>query len=72
MRRHRLLPIPLALLASLALAAPASAADVEIGVVSFAFEPSSRSIAVGDTVIWNFNSTGHTTTSNHGQAQRWN
>ncbi|HEV3377400.1 MAG TPA: plastocyanin/azurin family copper-binding protein [Thermoleophilaceae bacterium] len=71
MRPHRLLPIALALVASLAAVAPAGAADVEIGVVNFAFEPSSRSIAVGDTVIWNFNSSGHTTTANRGQAERW-
>lgn len=72
MRRHHLLPIPLALLASLAVAAPASAAEVEIGVVNFAFEPKARSIGVGDTVIWRFDAGGHTATSNRGQAERWN
>jgi plastocyanin len=72
MRRHRLLPIPLALLASLAAAAPVGAAEVEVGVVNFAFQPASRSIAVGDTVIWRFGDSGHTTTANRGQAERWN
>jgi plastocyanin len=72
MRSRRLLPIPLVLLAALAAAAPAGAADVEVGVVNFAFEPSSRSIAVGDTVIWSFRDDGHTTTANRGQAERWN
>jgi plastocyanin len=72
MRPHRLLPIPLALLACLAAAAPAGAADVEVGVVDFDFQPASRSIAIGDTVIWSFNASGHTTTSDGGQAERWN
>jgi plastocyanin len=72
MPHRRLLPIPLALLAALAAAAPAGAADVEVGVVDFNFQPAARSIAVGDTVIWSFNSSGHTTTANRGQAERWN
>jgi plastocyanin len=72
MRRHRLLTIPLALLAALAGAAPAGAADVEVGVVDFDFEPAARSVAVGDTVIWSFRDDGHTTTANRGQAERWN
>jgi plastocyanin len=71
MRRHRLLPIPLALLLALAAAAPASAAEVEVGVVNFDFQPATRAIGVGDTVIWRFNSGGHTTTANRGQAERW-
>ncbi|HEV2875073.1 MAG TPA: plastocyanin/azurin family copper-binding protein [Thermoleophilaceae bacterium] len=71
MRLHRLLPIPLALLLALAAAAPASAAEVEVGVVSFDFEPATRAIGVGDTVIWSFNAEGHTTTANRGQAERW-
>ena len=71
MRRHRLLPIPLALLLALAAAAPASAAEVDIGVVNFRFEPRERAIAVGDTVIWRFVASGHTSTARPGQAERW-
>jgi plastocyanin len=72
MRRHRLLPIPLSLFLALAAAAPASAAEVEVGVVDFAFQPATRSIAVGDTVVWRFMNGGHTTTANAGQVERWN
>jgi plastocyanin len=72
MRRHRLLPIPLALLAALAAAAPASAAEVNVGVVDFSFQPGQRTIAVGDTVVWSFNASGHTATAGRGQAERWN
>jgi plastocyanin len=71
MRRHRLLPIPLALLLALAASAPAGAAEVEVGVVNFDFQPASRAIGVGDTVIWRFNDSGHTATANRGQAERW-
>lgn len=71
MRRHRLLSIPLALSLVLAAAAPASAAEVEVGVVDFDFQPATRAIAVGDTVIWRFNDDGHTATSTRGQAERW-
>ena len=71
MRRHRLLSIPLAMSLALAAAAPASAAEVEVGVVDFDFQPATRAIAVGDTVIWRFNSGGHTTTARRGQAERW-
>ena len=71
MRRHRLLPIPLALLLAIAVAAPANAAEVEVGVVDFDFQPATRAIAVGDTVIWRFNSGGHTTTASRGQGERW-
>src|SRR5918999_2298375 len=71
MRRHRLLSIPPALSLALAAAAPASAAEVEVGVVDFRFSPPPRTIAVGDTVIWRFNSGGHTTTASRGQAERW-
>jgi plastocyanin len=72
MRRHRLLPIALALLLALAASAPASAAEVEVGVVDFEFQPATRSIAVGDTVVWRFMADGHTTTASSGQAERWN
>jgi plastocyanin len=72
MRRNRLLPIPFALLLALAAATPASAVEVDVGVVDFAFEPGQRSIAVGDTVVWRFMAGGHTTTVARGQAERWN
>jgi plastocyanin len=72
MRRHRLLPVPLVLLVALAAAVPASAAEVDVGVANFDFAPATRTIAVGDTVIWRFNDSGHTATSNRGQAERWN
>jgi plastocyanin len=72
MRRHRLLPIPPTLLLALAAAAPAGAVDVEVGVVDFDFQPREQAIGVGDTVVWRFMSDGHTTTSNPGQAERWN
>jgi plastocyanin len=71
MRLHRLLPIPLALLLWFVAAAPASAADFEVGVVNFDFEPATRAIGVGDTVIWRFDDNGHTATANGGQAERW-
>lgn len=71
MRHNRLLPIPLALILALAAAAPASAAEVEVGVVNFDFQPGTRAIGVGDTVIWRFNAEGHTATANRGQAERW-
>jgi plastocyanin len=72
MRRHRLLPIPIVLLVALAAAAPAGAADVEVGVADFDFAPATRTIAVGDAVVWRFNDSGHTTTASRGQAERWN
>jgi plastocyanin len=71
MRTRRLL-IPLAVLSPLALAAPAMAADTSVNVVDFAFQPKSVQIDVGDQVTWNFAVAGHTTTSNAGQAERWN
>jgi plastocyanin len=71
MRRHRLLPIPLVLLLALVAAAPANAAEVEITATDFEFNPTPRTIAVGDTVIWRFATGRHTTTANSGQAERW-
>ena len=71
MRPSRLL-IPLAVLSPVALAAPAMAADTSVNVVDFAFQPRDVQIEVGDKVTWNFAVAGHTTTSNAGQAERWN
>jgi plastocyanin len=70
MRPRRLL-IPLAVLSPLVLAAPAMAADTAVSVVDFAFNARSVQIDPGDTVTWNFAVAGHTTTSNAGQAERW-
>jgi plastocyanin len=72
MRRLRLPPIPLALLLAVVATAPAGAAEVEVGVVNFDFQPAAQAIAVGDTVIWRFNDSGHTATADRGQAERWN
>jgi plastocyanin len=73
MRRRHLLPVPFVVLLAAAAAAPASAAEVEVGVVDYDFAPATRTIAVGDTVIWRFSgSLQHTATSNRGQAERWN
>jgi plastocyanin len=71
MRPRRLL-IPLAVLSPLALTAPAMGADTSVNVVDFRFEAKSVKVDVGDRVTWNFAVAGHTTTSNRGQAERWN
>jgi len=72
MPRNRL-PIPLALVAFLALASPAAAAEWRVDVAEdFSFQPTERKIAVGDSVTWYFNAGGHTTTSLKGQPDSWN
>jgi plastocyanin len=74
MRRHRLILAPITALAALAVAAPSLAADVGVDVANggdFTFTPKTRSIAVGDKVVWSFNDGGHTTTSVPGQAVSW-
>jgi plastocyanin len=71
MRPKRLL-IPLALLTPLVLASPAAAFDWSTEVVDFEFRPTERSIAVGDSVTWNFTAEGHTSTSLRGQPESWN
>jgi plastocyanin len=72
MRRKRLILAPLTALAALALASPSLAADVGIGVEpTFEFAPKTQSIAVGDTVTWNFNDGGHSSTSLPGQPDKW-
>lgn len=48
------------------------AADASVSVVDFAFQPRNVEIGVGEKVTWNFAALGHTTTSNQGQAERWN
>jgi plastocyanin len=70
MRPHRLLP--LTLLAAIALAAPASAADQSVGVPDFRFAPRLVELEPGDSVTWNFEGpTAHTSTSSSGQSDRW-
>jgi plastocyanin len=71
MRTRRLLA-PLVLLAPLAAATQASAAEVSVGVVNFRFEPKTVQIQPGDTVAWNFETDGHTSTSDQGEPERWN
>ena len=71
MPRHRLL-IPLVLLVFFALASPVSAFDWSVNVIDYEFQPKERTIAVGDSVTWNFAVAGHTTTSNGGQPDSWN
>jgi plastocyanin len=72
MRRKRLILAPLTAIAALGAASPSLAADVGIGVEpTFEFAPSTQTIGVGDTVTWNFNDGGHTTTSLPGQPDKW-
>jgi plastocyanin len=71
MRTRRLIA-PLVLLAPLAAAVPASAAEVPVDVVNFRFEPKTVQIDPGDTVVWNFETDGHTSTSDQGEPERWN
>jgi plastocyanin len=72
MRSHRLL-LPLTVALALGPAGPAMAADWTVDVTGeYKFEPGTRSIGVGDTVIWNFLADGHTTTALAGQADSWN
>lgn len=72
MRRKRLTLAPLTAIAVLGVASPSLAADVGIGVEpTFEFAPKTQAVAVGDTVTWNFNDGGHTTTSLPGQPDKW-
>jgi plastocyanin len=70
--RFRLLLAPLALLLSLAAAAPASAAERLVNVIDFEFQPKNFQVDPGDTVTWTFTDGGHTTTADPGQAESWN
>lgn len=74
MRRNRLILAPITAIAALAVAAPSLAADFGVDVANddtFTFTPKTRTIAVGDKVVWTFNGEGHTTTSVPGQAVSW-
>ena len=71
MRPNRL-AVPLAILLSLVLAAPAGAAfDWNTQVLNFEFKPGERKIGVGDTVTWDFVDDGHTSASLGGQPDSW-
>jgi plastocyanin len=65
------LALALALPICLVLAGPAVAADWNVGVIDYEFQPAEQQVAVGDTVVWNFSNAGHTATSRRGQAERW-
>jgi plastocyanin len=64
--------IPLAVVAPLALAPGASARDWTVDAIDYSFIPDERTIAVGDSVTWNFKAAGHTSTSVAGQGESWN
>jgi plastocyanin len=70
--RPRRLILSLALLSPLAFASPAMAVDTSVRVFDFEFLARSVSVDVGDTVTWNFEAAGHTSTSDSGQPERWN
>jgi plastocyanin len=73
MRKNHLLLAPLTAVAVLGVAAPSLAADVTVDVTpDFTFAPKTEKVGVGDTVTWTFTSGGHSTTSNAGQALKWN
>jgi plastocyanin len=60
------------LLTLLALAAPAIAEDTSVDAPDYEFTPKSASIAVGDTVTWNFEGPSeHTATSSPGQPEKF-
>jgi plastocyanin len=64
--------VPPVLIAVFALVAPAGAEDQSVGAPDYEFTPKSIAIDVGDTVTWNFTGpSGHTTTSNPGQPEKW-
>ena len=68
----RRLALPLAVLFALLPAAPAAAFDWNTNVIDFEFQPKERKIAVGDSVTWQFQMAGHTSTSVGGQPDSWN
>lgn len=71
MARKRLILAPLTAIAALGIESPSLAAESNIGVADFDFTPATQTIAVGDTVTWTFNATGHSTTSLPGQPDKW-
>lgn len=70
MRPNRLM-LPLVTLLLLVPAAPAAAFDWKTDAIDFEFQPAKQTIAVGDSVTWNFSVAGHTTASLGGQPDSW-
>jgi plastocyanin len=70
---HRRLFIPaLTALLAIGAAVPATAADSSVDVTKeFTFAPKDARINPGDTITWSWSDSGHTTTSNPGQAEKW-
>ncbi len=62
----------LAVAAPLVLAPAASARDWTVDAGDFQFRPQETTVAVGDSVTWEFTAAGHTSTSLSGQAESWN
>jgi LPXTG-motif cell wall-anchored protein len=59
--------VALAMLFTVAVGGPASAATHGVSIADFSFSPSTITINVGDTVVWTNNGpSAHTTTSNSG------
>jgi plastocyanin len=71
MARKRLILAPLTAIAALGIVSPSLAAESTIGVADFDFTPPTQRVAVGDTVTWSFNATGHSSTSLPGQPDKW-
>lgn len=72
MRSLRLLA-PLTLIFAVGSAAPATAADFDVAVPDFGFEPPRQQVAVGDRVTWTFSDdVMHSTRALRGQADSWN
>jgi plastocyanin len=62
---------PLALLIPLAAPAQAPAAESVVNVMDFVFVAKDVQVQPGDTVTWNFQNDGHTTTRSTGDYERW-
>ena len=65
------LALPLALLIAFALASPAAAAELRVDALDYKFVAAFQHVEVGDSVAWNFQNDGHTSTSVARQAERW-
>lgn len=65
------LALPLALLTALAVASPAAATEWRVDARDYEFVTAFQHVEVGDSVAWNFQNDGHTSTSVAGQAERW-
>jgi plastocyanin len=65
------LALPLALLIAFALASPAAAAEWRVDALDYKFVAAFQHVEVGDSVAWNFQNDGHTSTSVARQAERW-